>query len=82
MVPLVQQSGEWLEEQVGRSDLLETHTRLGDGFLPFAIALVVGAAAVAALRWMEAGSEAKQEANGGSSDRVSIWRAPYGWSSS
>jgi ABC-type branched-subunit amino acid transport system permease subunit len=76
MVPFVQQSGEWLEGQVGRSDLLETHTRLGDDFLPFAIALVVGAAAVAALRWMEARSEAKQEANVGGSDSVSIRRAP------
>jgi hypothetical protein len=78
MVPLVQQSREWLERQVGRSDLVETHTRLGDDFLPYAIALAVGAAAVAALRWMETRSEAKQEANSGDSDgastrRDSVW---------
>jgi hypothetical protein len=48
MVPFVQHSGEWLERQVGRSELVETHTRLGDYFLPYAIALVVGAAAIAA----------------------------------
>lgn len=75
MVPIVQQSGEWLEGQVGRSTLLEAHTRLGDDFLPYALALVVGAAAVAVLRWIEARSEAKQEANGGGSDSV-FRRAP------
>jgi hypothetical protein len=72
MVPIVQQSGEWLESQVGRSALLETHTRLGDGFLPYAIALVVGAAAVVALRWMET----RSEANVGNSDGVSPRQVP------
>jgi hypothetical protein len=76
MVPFVQHSGEWLERQVGRSELVETHTRLGDYFLPYAIALVVGAAAIAALRWMESRSEAKQEANVGGSDGASTRRAP------
>jgi hypothetical protein len=76
MVPIVQKSGEWLESQVGRSALLERHTQLGDGFLPYAIALVIGAAAVAALRFMEARSEAKQEANVGSSEGVSTRRPP------
>jgi uncharacterized membrane protein YidH (DUF202 family) len=76
MVPFVQQSGQWLESQVGRSDLLETHTGFGDAFLPYAIVLVVGAAAVAALRWIETHSEAKREANVGSSDGVSTRRAP------
>ena len=76
MVPVVQGSGEWLEGQVGRSALLERHTQLGDGFLPYAIALVIGAGAVAALRWMEARSEVKQEANVGSSESVSTWQAP------
>ena len=76
MVPFVQASGEWLEGQVGRSALLERHTQLGDSVLPYAIALVVGAAAVAALRWMEDRSEVNQEANVGSSDGVSTWQAP------
>jgi hypothetical protein len=75
MVPFIQQSGEWLERQVGKSDLVETHTRLGDDFLPYTIALAVGAAAVAALRWTESRSEAKQEANGGGSDGASTRRA-------
>jgi hypothetical protein len=76
MVPFVQQSGEWLEKQVGRSAILERHTQLGDGFLPYAIVLVVGAAAVVALRWMETRSEAQQEANVGTSEGVSTRRAP------
>ncbi|MCA1740289.1 MAG: hypothetical protein LC740_16120 [Actinobacteria bacterium] len=60
MVPIVQASGEWFEDQVGRSALLERHTQLGDDFLPYAIALVIGAGAVAALRFMEARSEGNQ----------------------
>jgi hypothetical protein len=79
MVPFVQQSGEWLEEQVGRSDFVETPTRLGDDFLPYAIALAVRAAVVFALRWMESRSEAKQEANVGSSDGASTRGPPFGW---
>jgi hypothetical protein len=63
MVPVVQASGDWLEDQVGRSMLLERHTQLGDDFLPYAIALVIGAGAVAALRFMEARSEGKRHAN-------------------
>jgi hypothetical protein len=63
MVPLVQESGDWLEDQVGRSALLERHTQLGDDFLPYAIALVIGAGAVAALNFMEAPSEGKRHAN-------------------
>lgn len=79
MVPFVQQSGEWLEGQVGRSALLERHTQLGDDFLPYAIVLVVGAGAVVALRWVENRSKAKQEeANVGNSDGVSTRQAP-GW---
>jgi hypothetical protein len=63
MVPIVQASGEWFEDQVGRSALLERHTQLGDGFLPYAIALVIGAGAVAALNFMEARSEGNRHAN-------------------
>jgi glucan phosphoethanolaminetransferase (alkaline phosphatase superfamily) len=76
MVPIVQQSGSWLKRQVGSSALVETHAGFGNGFLPYAIALVVGAAAVGALRWMETRSEAKQGANVRSSDGVSTQRVP------
>jgi hypothetical protein len=78
MVPVVQASGEWLEGQVGMSALLQRHTQLGDAFLPYAMALLIGAAAVCALRWMEARSEAQQEANVGSSNGVSA-RRPAVW---
>ena len=63
MVPIVQASGEWFEDQVGRSALLERHTQLGDDFLPYAIALVIGAGAVAALGFMEARGEQNRHAN-------------------
>ena len=78
MVPIVQASGEWLEDQVGRSPLLERHTQLGDDFLPYAIALVIGAGAVAALRFMEGRNEGKKrDANGGGgSEDVPTRQAP------
>jgi Flp pilus assembly protein protease CpaA len=76
MVPIVQASGEWLEDQVGRSPLLERHTQLGDDFLPYAIALVIGAGAVAALRFMEARNEGKRDANGSGSQDVPTRQVP------
>jgi Flp pilus assembly protein protease CpaA len=76
MVPIVQASGDWLEDQVGRSPLLERHTQLGDGFLPYAIALVIGAGAVTALRFMEVRSEGKRDANGGGLQDVRTRQAP------
>lgn len=45
LVPFVTESGEWLEERVRETALVERHAELGDAFLPFAIALLVGAAA-------------------------------------
>jgi len=44
-VPLATSSGESLEERVGHSALLETHTELGDTLLPWAIAVFVVAVA-------------------------------------
>ena len=76
MVPIVQASGEWFEDQVGRSALLERHTQLGDSFLPYAIALVIGAGAVAALRFMEARSERNRDATGGGFEDVPIRQSP------
>ena len=61
---------------MGRSPLLERHTQLGDGFLPYAIALVIGAGAVAALRFMEARSEGNRDANGGFQDVPGTRQAP------
>ena len=49
LVPLVTGSGEALEERVGESALLETHTDLGEQLLPWVIAVAVGALAVMVL---------------------------------
>ena len=42
-------AGEWLENRVGRSPLLHTHTELGDTMLYFSIALLVAAILLALL---------------------------------
>jgi hypothetical protein len=43
MTPLVTNSGEWLENQVEKSELLEKHASLGDTMIYFALALLVAA---------------------------------------
>lgn len=40
-VPLATQSGEWLEHRERETALLERHTRLADGLLPWSIAVFV-----------------------------------------
>lgn len=45
-VPLATHAGEWLAERVNESAQLETHTEMGDGLLPWAVALFVLATAV------------------------------------
>ncbi|MDT7744872.1 MAG: hypothetical protein QOE59_3950 [Actinomycetota bacterium] len=47
-VPLTTDAGEWLERRVARSELVRTHTELGDSMLPWAIALAVVALVVLA----------------------------------
>lgn len=44
LVPLSTETGEKLEDRVGRSALIQTHADLADGLLPWVIALVVVAA--------------------------------------
>ena len=53
MVPLATGSGEALEEMVKGNGLVERHAELGDDYLPYAFALLVGAVAVAELQWVE-----------------------------
>ena len=53
MVPLATGSGEVLEEMVKENGLVERHAGLGDDYLPYAFALLVGAVAVAGLQWIE-----------------------------
>jgi hypothetical protein len=55
MVPLATGSGEVLEEMVKENGLVERHAELGDGYLPYAFALLIGAFAVAGLQWIEGG---------------------------
>jgi hypothetical protein len=49
--PLSTSSGESLEHQVGQSALIEKHSELADGLLPWMILLVVMAAAQYAWHW-------------------------------
>jgi hypothetical protein len=46
LVPITTSSGESLEHSLPRSALVEAHAHLGDGLLPWVIALLVGALAV------------------------------------
>lgn len=44
LVPLATESGEALEERVAETALMETHTEMGEGLLPWVLGLVVVAA--------------------------------------
>lgn len=50
LVPLSTSTGETLQKHVAPSALLEAHTRLADGLLPWMIALLVVAVAIYALQ--------------------------------
>ena len=43
LVPITTSSGESLERTLGSTDLIEKHSHLADGLLPWVIALLVGA---------------------------------------
>ncbi|CAG7643734.1 DUF2231 domain-containing protein [Actinacidiphila bryophytorum] len=45
-VPLATDSGEWLQERVAETSQVERHTEMGDELLPWAVGLLVLAAAV------------------------------------
>jgi hypothetical protein len=51
LVPLSTQSGEALEHRVGGDALIEKHSQLADGLLPWVIALVLVAAGLLAWTW-------------------------------
>ncbi len=56
-VPITVSAGEWLFARVGHTPQLEHHEKLGEGMLPWAIALfVVSAAEYVWFRWGPAGS--------------------------
>jgi hypothetical protein len=77
MVPLATGSGEALEEMVKVNGLVERHAEIGDGYLPYALGLLIGAAAVAGLQWIE-GRRARQGRShaGDSGDASTRRRAP------
>ena len=79
MVPLAAESREAFEEMVKENGLVERHAQLGDDYLPYALALLVGAVAVAGLQWIE-GSRARQErSHGGDWEDVSGRRRTPRW---
>jgi phosphoglycerol transferase MdoB-like AlkP superfamily enzyme len=53
LVPMSTQSGEALEKHVAESSLIETHSELADGLLPWVFALVVVAAVLLWWNWNE-----------------------------
>jgi hypothetical protein len=59
-VPLTTEAGEWLEHHVARTELVRTHTELGDTMLPWAIGLAVVAVALGARDWFGARSAVRR----------------------
>ncbi len=53
LVPVSTQSGEALEERVGENSLIETHSQLAEGLLPWVVGLVVVAAVMLWWYWNE-----------------------------
>lgn len=51
LVPISTESGESLEHRVGENNLIETHSNLAEGLLPWVIGLVVVAAALLVWNW-------------------------------
>lgn len=66
LVPISKESGEQLEERVGENGLIETHSELADGLLPWVIGLVVVAAAL--LWWNIREKRARAAATGTQSE--------------
>ena len=59
-VPLTTDAGEWLEHHMARTELVRTHTELGDTMLPWAIALAAVAVALGVREWFGARSGARR----------------------
>jgi hypothetical protein len=79
-VPVTTDAGEWLERRVQRTDLLRTHTELGDTMLPWAIGLAVVALAVLARQWHAARTRsATAVAAGGSPGAAHPDSPPQPW---
>lgn len=53
LTPLTTDAGEWLRDQFGRSQLLQTHAELGDTMAYFAVAMLIAAVMLAAIHMRE-----------------------------
>lgn len=53
LVPIATQSGEALEERVTQTPLIETHTEMAEGLLPWVVGLVIVAAVLQWWNWNE-----------------------------
>jgi hypothetical protein len=60
VIPVATSAGEWLEERVPETSLVEEHTSMGESLLPWVIALV----AVAAVVWWLDGASGRRRARG------------------
>lgn len=79
-VPLATDAGEWLQRRVERTQLLSTHTQLGDTMLPWAIGLAVVALAVWARQWHAARTRAAVPVRvGGSPGAAHVGPSPQEW---
>lgn len=76
LVPISTQSGERLEQRVGENALIETHSELADGLLPWVAGLVVVAAA---LLWWNIRERRANVAASTGSDKVSTTRRGPKW---
>lgn len=78
MVPVTTHAGEWLQSRVGHDPLVEKHTELGDGLLPWAGALFLVTAAVWWMGRRLAAQDAQPAAEGGQAPAGggAWWRAP------
>lgn len=74
LVPISTQSGEQLEARVGGNDLIETHSGLAEGLLPWVAGLVVVAAAL--LWWNIRERRTNVAAPSGTSPVSSVRRGP------
>src|SRR5215212_7268116 len=79
MVPLATGSGEVLEEMVRENRLVERHAELGDEYLPYAFALLVGAVAVAGAQWVEGSRTGQGRSQAGDSGDGSVRRRAPRW---
>ncbi|CAG6397206.1 hypothetical protein NMG29_17105 [Streptomyces cocklensis] len=74
LVPVTTHAGEWLESRVGNDPLVRKHTELGDGLLPWAVALFL---ITLAIWWLGRRlAQSAETAEGVSSAGAARWTSP------